>query len=185
MHGLLEVDGVENFDAVVVALKEPAHLADHRPLGVCDHIGRVALHEVGLDPEAGLTRTGAAHDEDILIARVFRVFGTVGHHKAFRLGENHIVLKDRIDEWCDILPCTPTGAAILLAVTILLGVLTFEIDRQTQHRTAGSTEEKIVRLKAGPWGCECHRQSLHDVERLGGKVKARSKACGLSELCGI
>src|SRR5699024_6710232 len=53
-HGLLEVDGVENLDAVTFLHKRSAYLKDGSSFGVCENIGTVHLQEIGLDPEAGL-----------------------------------------------------------------------------------------------------------------------------------
>ena len=57
VHGFLEVDRVEDFDLVVVALKQLANLANHAAFGVGYDIGTVHLHEVGFQKEARLTGT--------------------------------------------------------------------------------------------------------------------------------
>ena len=77
VHGFLEVYRVEDFDLVVVALKQLAHLTNHAALGVGYDIGAVHLHEVGFQKEAGLTGTGAADHKHILVSGVLRVFGSV------------------------------------------------------------------------------------------------------------
>ena len=56
------------------------------------------LHDVGLTEKAGLSAAAAADHHDILISRVLRVFGAVTHHKALRFRQQHIVVKDGIDE---------------------------------------------------------------------------------------
>ena len=54
--------------------------------------------------------------------------------------------------------CTPTGRAILHAVTVLLGVFTFEIHRQTQASTAAQPHQQIQRVQAGPETLQRPRQ---------------------------
>lgn len=48
-HGLLEVDEVQAFNAVSLAVQQSAHLVQDGALGVRDHIGGMALEQVGLD----------------------------------------------------------------------------------------------------------------------------------------
>ena len=106
-HTLLEIDGVEDFDPVVVAFQQLADFAYNRTLRVCDDIGVVELHEIWLEEKPGLTGTGAADDEHILISRVPRVFGAIRHHQAFGLREDDIILKDRIDKWGNVFGFAP------------------------------------------------------------------------------
>ena len=99
VHGLLEVDGIKDLNAVWLidhlavfilhslinrvsmlifyrlmilaqpgahfrrtALEHLAALHQNGPLGVRDHIGRVHLHQIRLQPKPSLTGTGTAHD---------------------------------------------------------------------------------------------------------------------------
>ena len=48
VHGLLEVDRVEDFDFVVVAFKQLANLAHNTSFRVGYDVGAVHLHKVGL-----------------------------------------------------------------------------------------------------------------------------------------
>lgn len=59
------VDGVEDADLVAAVLEQPPHVHRDRPLRVGDEVGRVHLHEVGLDEAAGLARPRAPDDEDV------------------------------------------------------------------------------------------------------------------------
>ena len=65
------------------------------------------LHDVGFGEEACLSRTAAPYDKDILVSRVLRILRTVGHHQPFGLCQQHIVVKDRINERLDVCRCTP------------------------------------------------------------------------------
>ena len=109
MHGFLEVDRVEDFDLVIVALKQFSNLANHAALGVGYDIGAVHLHEVGFQKEARLTGTGAADHKYILVSGVLRVFGPVRHHKAFCLREDDIVFKHGVHERLNVRSVAPTG----------------------------------------------------------------------------
>ena len=183
VHTLLEIDGVEDLDPVVVAFQQLANLAYNRTFRVCDDIGGVELHEIWLEEKPGLTGTGAADDEHILISRVSRVFGAIRHHQAFGLREDDIVLKDRIDKWGNVFGFAPSGRAVFLILTILLCVFAFDIDNKADDGGSGDTDTQIDRMETWHDVLKCHGHSVYDVNRLGGKVKARSKPCGLSELC--
>ena len=109
---LLEIDSVQYLDAVAVALQQFPALNDDTALGVCDHKrGRVclgcALHQVWFEPEAGLARARAADNQHIFVAGILGILGTVAHHQAFRLRQNDVVLKHRIDKGLDVLCRSP------------------------------------------------------------------------------
>ena len=53
------------------------------------------------------TTTASADNQHILIAGILGILGTVAHHQAFRLRQNDVVLKDRINKGLNILRCTP------------------------------------------------------------------------------
>ena len=118
MHRLLEVDGVQHLDLVrliddfavfvlhrlaVLAqlgctpLKHFAALHQDGALGVGDHIGAVHLHQIGLEPEAGLAGAGTADDQHVFIARILGILGAAGHGEPFGLGQNDVILKHRVD----------------------------------------------------------------------------------------
>ena len=65
------------------------------------------LQQIWLNPEPGLTGTGAADDQYILVSGIGRILRTVAHHQSLCLCEDHIILKDRIDEGLDVLRATP------------------------------------------------------------------------------
>ena len=75
--GLFEIDRVEYSDLVVIALEELPALDYDAAFWVCDNVARMELHEVRLNEEAGFAGTGAAHNKDVLVPRVSRVFRPV------------------------------------------------------------------------------------------------------------
>ena len=77
VHGFLEVDRVEDFDTVVVALKQLADLADHAAFRIGDDIRGMELHEIGLQKEPRFTGAGAADDKHILVSGVLRVLWSI------------------------------------------------------------------------------------------------------------
>lgn len=107
MHGLAEVDRVHHLDAVAVPFQQPAALDDQAALRVCHHIGRMALHQVGLEPESGLAAARAADNQHVLVAGIRRILRTAAHCEPFRLRQNHVVGKHGVDEGLDILRRTP------------------------------------------------------------------------------
>ena len=74
---------------------------------VCDNIGAVHLHQVGFQPESGLTGTGAANHQYIFVSGSLGVLGAAVHGQALRFRQNHIVLKYRINVRCNILTGSP------------------------------------------------------------------------------
>jgi hypothetical protein len=143
----LEIDGVEDFDAVVVALKQLANLAYHAALRVGDDIGAVQLHEVGFEKEACLTGTGAADDKHILVSGVLRVFGAVRHHKAFGLREDDIVFKHRVNKWGDVFGLPHLAEPYSIILSVLLGVLAFDID----HKANDDRRRQCQRSRSIGW----------------------------------
>ena len=88
--------------------KDSAHIIlKNGPLGIGNHIGAMKLHDVGFGEEAGLSRTAAPYDKDILVSRVLRILRTVGHHQPFGLCQQHIVFKHRVDKGLDVGGRTP------------------------------------------------------------------------------
>ena len=64
------------------------------------------------------------------------VFGPVVHGEAFRLGQEDVVVKHRVDVRGYIFGASPTGAAVLDAPAVFLGVLVLAVHYQPQcHRT--------------------------------------------------
>lgn len=65
------------------------------------------LEQIRLDPEAGLAGAGAADNQDIFVSGIGGILGAAAHHQALGSGQDHIVLKDRIDKGGDILCRAP------------------------------------------------------------------------------
>ena len=62
---------------------------------------------IGLAEKPCFAAARAADDKNILVSCVLRVFGAVGHHQPFRLRQQHIVVKDGINERLDVCRCAP------------------------------------------------------------------------------
>ena len=107
VHTLGKVDGVENGDSVFCPLQKLSHLANQAAFRVSNDIRAVKLHDIRLAEKPCLSAARAADNKNILISCVLRVFGAVGHHQPFRGGQQHIVVKDRINERLDVCRCTP------------------------------------------------------------------------------
>ena len=128
MHRLFEIDGVQHLDLVwlvhdfavfvlhrlaVLAqlgrtpLEHFAALHQDGALRVRDHIGAVHLHQIRLEPEAGLAGAGTANDQHVLVAGILGVLGAAGHGKALGLGQNDVILEHRVDVGGNILMGAP------------------------------------------------------------------------------
>ena len=128
MHGLLEIDGIQHPNPVwliddlsllvlhglsvlpqlgCAPLEHFSALDQNGSLGVRNYIGRVHLHEIWLQPKAGLTGTGAADHQNILVSGGLWVLGAAVHGQAFGFRENDIVLEHRVDVGSDVLTGPP------------------------------------------------------------------------------
>ena len=76
-------------------------------VGIGDHIGAVHLHQIRLQPEAGLAGTAAADDQHVFIAGILGVLGATGHGEALGLGQDDVVLEHRVDVGGNILMGAP------------------------------------------------------------------------------
>ena len=65
------------------------------------------LHQVGLEPEAGLAGAGTADDQHSLVACGLGGLGAAAHGKAFRLRQENIILKYRVYVWGNIFRRSP------------------------------------------------------------------------------
>ena len=92
-HGFFKVDEVQAFNAVSLPIQQGAHLVQDGALGVRDHIGGMALEQVGLDEEPRLAAAGAADDQDIFISCVLGFLRAARHGDPLRLGEKDVLGK--------------------------------------------------------------------------------------------
>ena len=107
VHTLGKVDGVENGNAVFCPLQKLSHLANQTAFWVSNDIRAVKLHDIRFAEKPCFAAARAADNKNVLVSRVLRVFGAVGHHQPFRLRQQHIVVKDGINERLDVCRCTP------------------------------------------------------------------------------
>ena len=109
----------------------------------------MALHEVGLEPESGLTGAGTAHDQDVLVPRRARVLWAAVHGEPLRSGKNDVVLENRVGIGLDVVRAAPAGCAVFHVFAKLFGVLAFDVDRQAQRGSKQNADEQIRRMEAG------------------------------------
>ena len=88
-------------------------------LGIGNDVGAVHLHQIRLEPEAGLAGTAAADDQNVLVAGILGVLGTAGHGKPLGLGQNDVILEHRVDVGGNILMGAPSGRTILHVVAVI------------------------------------------------------------------
>ena len=98
---------IQHLDPVFCPLQKLSNFAYQAALGIGNHIGAMKLHDVGFGEEAGLSRTAAPYEKDILVSRILRILRTVGHHQPFGLCQQHIVFKHRVDKGLDVGGRTP------------------------------------------------------------------------------
>ena len=65
------------------------------------------LHQVGFQPEAGLTGTGAANHQHIFVSGGLWVLGAAVHGQAFGLGQQDVVFKLGVDVGGNVLGGAP------------------------------------------------------------------------------
>ena len=84
------------------------------------------------------------------------VFGAVVHGEAFRLGQENVVIKHRVDVRGDIFGAAPTGTAVFYAFAVFLGVLALAVhqsDTMPPHRPCPPPDRT-----GGSWGRHFQRQ---------------------------
>ena len=135
VHGLFEVDGVQNFQPVAVMQQHFSALGNDAALGIGDNkadgvlLGRT-LHQIGLQPKPRLTRAGTTDNQHVFVPCGTGIGGTVVHGQAFRLGENDVILKSRINVSGNVGGGSPPGRTVLLVVPEFLGILALDIHSQ-------------------------------------------------------
>ena len=108
MHALAEIDGVEYLDLILSdGLQGIATFNQDTAFGIRHDIGAVHLEQVRLQPEPGLTRAGAAYDQDILVSGIGWILGPVAHGQTLRCRQDHVVLELGIHERLDIRMSAP------------------------------------------------------------------------------
>ena len=70
-------------------------------------IAAVHLHQVGFDEKAGFAASAAAHHQHVFVPCVLRLLRAAVHHQPFRLCEQHIVFKHRVDVRAYIVGAAP------------------------------------------------------------------------------
>ncbi|MPM90932.1 hypothetical protein SDC9_138055 [bioreactor metagenome] len=188
-HGLFEVDGVEDFNAVAPAPQELSAFHNDAALWVRDNkAGRVVLgitlHQIGLYEKPCLAGAGAANNEDVFISGCFGVLWSAVHGESFRLRENDVVFKNGVDVRLDVLGPAPAGGAIFHVFTELLGVPASDVDRQPEGGCEKDAHGQIRRMKAGQRRGKGSCEAVHQVKELSGSVRACGQPPRLSELGG-
>jgi len=140
VHGFVEVDGIEDLDLIAFPQEKLSAFHYDAALGICDHIAGMALHEIGFKPKPRLARSGTAHHHDVFISCQSGVLGSVVHGQPFRLREDDVVAKGRINEGFDIFWFSPAGRAVLDVLPVLLGVSAFEVDSKLDASSDGSSK---------------------------------------------
>ena len=141
LHALGKVDRIQHLDLILRPLQELAALHQQSPFRVGHNIAGMELHQVGFHKKPRLAASAAADYQHVFISRVFWIFGAVGHHQPFRLGQDHVVVKDRIDVGLYICRLAPPGAAVLNALAVFLRVPAFDIDDQSYQGSTGNPDQ--------------------------------------------
>ena len=117
------------------------------------------LHQVGLEPEPGLAGAGTADYQHVFVAGGLGVLWAAAHGKAFRLGEDDVVLEFGRDIGGNIFMASPTRGPVLHARAVLLGVFALHVDSQPERRAAAQPDQQVQRVKAGPETSERRRKN--------------------------
>lgn len=66
-----------------------------------------SLKEIRLNPEPCLAGTGTTDNQHILISCIGGILWPVAHHRPLCFSEKHIVFKNRIHEWHNVIRAAP------------------------------------------------------------------------------
>ena len=106
-HGFLKVNRVQHLYPVPATLQELSALHKHRLFRVGHDIAAVHLHKVGLDEKAGLSATASSNYKDIFVSCILWLLRSAAHHQPFRLGQQYVVCKYRVNVGLYILGIAP------------------------------------------------------------------------------
>ena len=154
-------------------------IGDNKANGVL--LGRT-LHQIGLQPKPCLTGAGTADNQHVFVPCGTGIGGTVVHGQAFRLGENDVILKGRIDIGGDVGGGTPPGGTVLLVVPKFLGVLAFDIHSQPHGSGNADSDTQVSRMEAGRWRGKRIPDTLHHVQCFPTEICSGGHPNSLSEL---
>ena len=101
------------------------------------------MHEVRLHKKPCLAGAGAADHKDIFIPCVLWLLRAAVHRQPFRLREQHIVLKNRVDVGLYIFGFAPTCRAVLHAFAVFLRVLAFDVDGKPDDYRARNPDQQV------------------------------------------
>ena len=76
-------------------------------VGVCHNITAVHLHKVRLYEKTGLAAAGAADHKNVFIPRILWLLRAAAHHQPFRLCQQDVVFKYRVDIGLYVLGIAP------------------------------------------------------------------------------
>ena len=147
-------------------LHQPAALDQETSFRVSDHIGTVELHELRLHKEPRFTGAGTADDQHVFVPGGLGVFGAVVHGEAFRLGQENVVIKHRVDVRGYIFGAAPPGTAVFYASAVFLGVLALAVHHQTQCHRTGHTHRQIEQVEAGGGVFKGKGKAVRKVQQL-------------------
>ena len=120
MHGLIEIDRVEDLDGITTAPQHSPALHQDGPLGIRHTIAGMHLHQVWFHEKSRFAAARTAYNENILISRIFRV-GGLTHCQKLGHGENNVVVPVRfIHIRLDIFRGTPFRLTVFLTLTEFL-----------------------------------------------------------------
>ena len=187
VHGLLEVDGIEDFKLVLESQEHLTALGNDAALGISnDKTDRVflgsALHEIGCQPEAGRTGAASADNQHILVSCGFGIRRPIIHGQAFRLGEDEIVCEHRVNIGLYVSLGAPTGGAVFHVLPEFLCVLALDVDRQSNGQGNQNTNTQVNGMETGHRRFKRQHQPLHDVQCFPGKVGSGSQPYSLTDL---
>lgn len=114
---------------------------------VSHNIAAVHLHKVWLDEKAGLSAAASSNHKDIFVSCILWLLRSAAHHQPFRLGQQYVVCKYRVNVGLYILGVAPTGRAIFHALTVFFCVLAFGVDNQPDKDSSDTTYQHIHRGK--------------------------------------
>ena len=169
------------------AKMEYVRIFNNRSIGISnDKTDRVflgsALHEIGFQPEAGLTGAASADNQHILVSCGFGIRRPIIHGQAFRLGEDDIVCEHRVNIGRYISLGAPTGGAVFHVLPEFLCVLALDVDRQSNGQGNQNTNTQVNGMETGHRRFKRQHQPLHDVQCFPGKVGSGSQPYSLTDL---
>lgn len=108
-------------------------------------------------------------------------FGSAGHHKPFRLGQDDVVFRLGVHKGGNIRLCAPAGAPVFHILPVLFGIFPFHINHKTNQRGTDQPNQPVNR-RTGHRSLKGQGKAIRQSQQLCRSVNTGSQPYRLANL---